>query len=98
MSRLSDAAKAAAIMYYVYDDGDTALTPERAVQLFNALGQSFGPVQDVLEEFDVTWYGPAAGMGDDEWWESLEMMAHTIDAMFDYFEFRSKEQVNESEP
>jgi hypothetical protein len=26
-------------------------------------------------------------MEDAEWWEQLEMLAHVIDAMFDYFEF-----------
>ena len=87
MKKVSDAAKAAAVMHFVSDSEDTGLTPEMAVELFNELGQTFGPVNDVLDKYDMTRWSRYDNLDDAEWWEQLEMLAHVIDAMFDYFEF-----------
>lgn len=91
MTKVSDAAKAAAVMHYVSDSEDTDLTPEMAVELFDELGRTFGPVNDVLDKYDMTRWGRYDSMSDEEWWEGLELLALLIDAMFDYFEFPPRE-------
>ncbi len=91
MSKISDAAKAAAVMQFVSDSGDTGLTPERAVELFDELGSTFGPVDDVLEKYDCTRWSAYAGWPGEEYWESIEVLAHIIDQMFDHFEFLPKQ-------
>lgn len=98
MSKISDAAKAAAVMNFVSDSEDDGLTPERAVALFDELGSTFGPVDDVLEKYNCTRWGMYDDWPGEEYWECIEVLAVTIDAMIDHFEFRSKEQINESEP
>lgn len=87
MAKVSDAAKAAAVKHYVSDNEDMGLTPEMAVELFDELGQTFGPVNDVLNKYGTMRWGMYDSMSDAEWWEGLELLAHLIDAMFDYFEF-----------
>ena len=91
MKKVSDAAKAAAVMHFVSDSGDTPITPETAVELFNELGQTFGPVDDVLCKYDMTRWVMFEDWDDAIWWEQLEVLAHTIDAMFDHFEFPPQE-------
>lgn len=91
MKKVSDAAKAAAVMHFVSDSADTPLTPETAVELFNELGQTFGPVDEVLCKYDMTHWARYDNVSDAEWWEQLELLAHVIDAMFDYFEFPPQE-------
>jgi hypothetical protein len=92
MSKVSDAAKAAAVMHYVLDFNETALTPELAVEIFDALGTSHGPVQDVLDKFDMTTeHFVHMDVDDGTWWESLELLALNIDAMFDHFEFPARQ-------
>lgn len=91
MKKVSDAAKAAAVMHFVSDSEDTGLTPEMAVELFNELGQTFGPVDEVLCKYDTTRWERYDGWDDATWWEQLELLAHVIDAMFDYFEFPPQE-------
>lgn len=91
MKKVSDAAKAAAVMHFVSDSGDTGLTPEMAVELFNELGQTFGPVDEVLCKYDVTRWVMFEDWDDGRWWEQLEVLSHTIDAMFDHFEFPPQE-------
>jgi len=98
MAKISDAAKAAAVMQFVSDGGDTGLTPERAVELFNEMGSTFGPIDEILERYDCARWSMYIDWRDDSYWESIEVLALNIDAMFDHFEFRSKEQVYESEP
>jgi len=90
MSKISDAAKAAAVMQFVSDSGDDGLTPERAVELFNELGSTFGPVDDVLEKYDCTRWAVYEDWDSEEYWESIEVLAVTIDAMIDHFEFPPK--------
>lgn len=90
MSKISDAAKAAAVMQFVSDSGDDGLTPERAVELFNELGSTFGPVDDVLEKYDCTRWGVYEDWPGEDYWESIEVLAINIDAMFDHFEFPPK--------
>jgi GTP1/Obg family GTP-binding protein len=91
MKKVSDAAKAAAVMHFVSDSGDTGLTPEMAVELFNELGQTFGPVDEVLCKYDVTRWVMFEDWDDAMWWEQLELLALSVDAMFDYFEFPPQE-------
>lgn len=92
MAKLSEAARAAAVMHFVSDDGDSGLTPERAVELFDELGQTFGPIDEVLDKYEVRRWGMLDAFDDAEWWEQMELLAHTIDAMFDYYEFKTKDQ------
>lgn len=87
MSKVSDAAKAAAVMHFVADSEDTGLTPDIAVELFDELGRTFGPVNDVLSKYDMTRWAMYDCWDDATWWEQLELLAHSIDAVFDYFEF-----------
>lgn len=87
MSKVSDAAKAAAVMQFVSDTGDTGLTPEMAVEVFDELGGTHVPVQQVLDKYGMTRWAMFEDWDDATWWEQLELLAHTIDAMFDYFEF-----------
>lgn len=91
MSKISDAAKAAAVMNFVSDSGDTGLTPERAVALFDELGSTFGPVDDVLEKYDCTRWGVYEDWAGEDFWENIEVLAVTIDAMIDHFEFPPKQ-------
>ena len=87
MSKVSDAAKAAAVRLFCSRVGDYDI----AVEIFDALGQSHGPIQEVLDKFGVDRWLTLHEMGDDEWWESLEITAHDIDGAFDHFEFPVKE-------
>ena len=66
MKKVSDSAKAAAVMHFVSDSGDTALTPEMAVELFNELGQTFGPINDVLDKYEMTRFAAARQAMPDE--------------------------------
>lgn len=91
MKKVSDAAKAAAVMHFVSDSGDTGLTPEMAVAVFDELGSTHAPVQQVLDKYDMTRWAMFEDWDDATWWEQLELLAHTIDAMFDYFEFPPQE-------
>lgn len=91
MKKVSDAAKAAAVMHFVSDSGDTPLTPEMAVEVFDELGSTHVPVQQVLDKYDMTRWAMFEDWDDATWWEQLEMLAHTIDAMFDHFEFPPQE-------
>lgn len=87
MKKVSDAAKAAAVMQFVSDSADTGLTPEMAVEIFDELGGTHVPVQQVLDKYAMTRWAMFEDWDDGTWWEQLELLAHTIDAMFDHFEF-----------
>lgn len=83
MNKVSDAAKAAAVRVFCSRVGDYEL----AVEIYNALGQSHGPVQEVLDNFGVDRWATLEVMDDAEWWESLEITAMDIDAAWDHYEF-----------
>ena len=87
MSKLSNAAKAAAVRMFCSRVGDYDL----AVEIFDALGQSHEPVQEVLDKFGVDRWVAMEMLDDTTWWESLEITAHDIDAAWDHFEFPVKE-------
>ena len=89
MSKVSDAAKAAAVMHYALVNEPNVY--DRAVEIFNALGASHGPVQEVLDKFDALKWEHLDHLPDTQWWEELEMLALNIDAAFDHFEFPVKE-------
>lgn len=87
MSKVSDAAKAAAVRLFCSRVGDYDI----AVEIFDALGQSHGPIQEVLDKFGVDRWIALEMLDDTTWWESLEITAHDIDGAFDHFEFPVKE-------
>ena len=88
MTKVSDAAKAAAVMFFVClpDDEDY----DTAVEIFNALGQSHGPIDEVLDQFEAKRWAHLETLEDGWWWETLEILAHNIDASFDHFEFEKE--------
>ena len=90
MSKISNAAKAAAVMNFVSDSEDDGLTPERAVELFDELGSTHGSIDDILKRYDCTRWTMYSDWRDDAYWESIEVLAVTIDAMIDHFEFPPK--------
>jgi hypothetical protein len=82
----SDAAKAAAVRMFCSRVGDYDI----AVEIFDALGQSHGPVQEVLDKFGVDRWPMLDDWPADMWWEQLEILAVDIDAAWDHFEFPPK--------
>lgn len=87
MSKISDAAKAAAVRQYCSNIGDYDI----AVEIFDALGQSHGPVQEVLEKYGAMRWGMFDDWEPEMWWENLELLAIDIDSAFDHFEFQPKQ-------
>ncbi len=85
--KISDAAKAAAVRQYCSRVGDYDI----AVEIFDALGQSHGPVQEVLDKFGVDRWAMLDDWPADMWWEQLELLALDIDAAWDHFEFPAKQ-------
>jgi hypothetical protein len=90
-NKISYAAKAAAVMHYCDDTGETELTPDIAVEIFDALSDSPGPIDEVLEKFDMSRWWLLDSMDNGTWWESLVRLALNIDGTFDHFEFPVKE-------
>lgn len=87
MSKVSDAAKAAAVRMFCSNIGDYDI----AVEIFDALGASHGSVEEVLEKFGAIRWAMFDDWDDDLWWEQLELLALDIDSAFDHFEFPVKE-------
>lgn len=87
MSKISDAAKAAAVRMFCSNIGDYDI----AVEIFDALGASHGSVEEVLEKFGAIRWAMFDDWDDDLWWEQLELLAIDIDSAFDHFEFPVKE-------
>lgn len=87
MSKVSDAAKAAAVRMFCSNIGDYDI----AVEIFDALGESHGSVEEVLEKFGAIRWAMFEDWDDALWWEQLELLAHDIDSAFDHFEFPVKE-------
>lgn len=83
MAKISDAAKAAAVRMFCSRVGDYDI----AVEIFDALGQSHGPVQTVLDTFGVDRWAMFEDWDDAMWWEQLELLALDIDSAWDHFEF-----------
>lgn len=91
MSKISEAARAAAVMHFVSDSGDTGLTHDCAVELFDELGSTHGPIQPILDKYDTTRWYVYEHLSEGDWWEQLELLAVSIDLSIDFFEFRNKE-------
>lgn len=87
MAKVSDAAKAAAVRHFCSNVGDY----ETAVDVFNELGSTHGPVDEVLEKYGVIRWAMFDDWDAPLWWEQLEILALDIDAAFDHFEFPPKE-------
>lgn len=87
MSKISDAAKAAAVRMFCSNIEDYDI----AVEIFNALGESHGSIDEVLEKFGAIRWAMFDDWDDDLWWEQLELLAIDIDSAFDHFEFPVKE-------
>ena len=85
--KISDAAKAAAVRVFCSHVGDY----ESGVDIFNALGESHGPVQEVLDKFGVDRWAMFDDWDPEMWWEQLELLALDIDGAFDHFEFPPKQ-------
>lgn len=87
MTKISDAAKAAAVRLFCSNVGDY----ETGVDIYDALGQSHGPVEEVLDKFGVIRWRMFDDWSADMWWEQLELLALDIDAAWDHFEFPPKQ-------
>lgn len=87
MSKVSDAAKAAAVRMFCSNVEDYDV----AVEIFDALGVSDGSIEEVLEKFGAIRWAMFEDWDDALWWEQLELLAHDIDSAFDHFEFPVKE-------
>jgi hypothetical protein len=87
MTKISDAAKAAAVRMFCSNVGDY----ETGVDIFNAVGESHGPVDEVLERFGALRWQMLDDWPADMWWEQLEILAVDIDAAWDHFEFPVKQ-------
>ena len=83
----SDAAKAAAVRMFCTNVGDYDI----AVEIFDALGASFGAVDEVLDKFGAIRWAMFEDWDDALWWEQLELLAIDIDSAFDHFEFPIRE-------
>ncbi len=85
--KISDAAKAAAVRAFCsgVDNYDVA------VLIFDELGATHGPVDDVLSKYDSARWEIFDDLESEEWWESLELTALDIDGAFDHFEFPPKQ-------
>ena len=83
----SDAAKAAAVRMFCTNVGDYDI----AVEIFDALGASFGAVGEVLDKFGAIRWAMFEDWDDALWWEQLELLAIDIDSAFDHFEFPIRE-------
>jgi hypothetical protein len=83
MRGTSDAAKAAAVRMFCSNVNDYDI----AVEIFDALGQSSNPVDEVLEGFGAMRWVTLENMEEGDWWESLEITAQDIDSAWDHFEF-----------
>ena len=86
MSKVSDAAKAAAVRMFCSNIGDYDI----AVEIYDALGASHTPIDAVLEKFGALRWAMFDYWDEAMWWEQLESLAHDIDGAFDHFEFPSK--------
>lgn len=87
MTKISYAAKAAAVMQYTANVGSY----DTAVEIFNELGSTHGPVDDVLEKYGAIRWQMFDDWESEMWWESLELLAIGIDEAFDHFEFPPKQ-------
>jgi hypothetical protein len=78
----SKAAKAIAVMEHTsgVKDYDHALT------IYEALGKTFGPVDDVLWFYEVQRTRRYDSMGGEEFWQLIEDTALVIDDAHKYFE------------
>lgn len=85
--KTSYAAKAAAVRMFCSNVEDYDV----AVEIFDALGESHGSVEEVLEKFGATRWAMFEDWDDALWWEQLELLAIDIDSAFDHFEFPVKE-------
>lgn len=87
MSKTSNAAKAAAVRMFCSNVGDYDI----AVEIYDALGSTHGPVEEVLRKFGAMRWEMFEDWEPDMWWEQLELLALDIDGAFDHFEFPLKE-------
>lgn len=77
----SKAAKAAAVLLHV------AMEPsyEKAVRLFDALANSSGSIDDMLDGFEVLRWGAFTEWSDADYWEHIETTAIIIDQAKKHF-------------
>lgn len=88
MTRISYAAKAAAIMMMA----NMVETFDQAVRIYDELANSHEPVQEVLARNRcMRWSAISDDLDDASWWEEVEMLAVGIDEAWDYFEFNRGE-------
>ena len=77
----SNGAKAAAIQVHVAGASDF----DYALKIYNALGNTLGPVDDVLTAHNATRWQFLDNMDGEEFWESIEDCAISIDAARKHF-------------
>lgn len=86
MNKVSEVAKASAVRVFCCNVDDYDI----AVEIYDALGQSHEPVDEVLSKFGAVRWGMFDDWDEATWWEQLEMVAHDIDDATDHFEFPPK--------
>lgn len=77
----SKAAKAAAVL--VFTSGVDGY--DSAVRLYDELGSTFDPVDDVLGRHGAVRWSPLQNFEDSDWWEEVEMLAVNITATRQHF-------------
>jgi hypothetical protein len=77
-----DSSKAAAIGLFCAGIDDY----ETAADLYDELGQSYGPIKPILEKYGATRWAELDALEDDDWWEYLEALAISIDEARGHFE------------
>jgi len=78
----SKAAKAFAVMQYVSGVKDF----DHALIIFEALGKTFGPVDDVLYFYDTMRFGLYDRVSNEEYWEMIETSSLIFDDAVEHFE------------
>lgn len=71
----SKSAKAMAVLEHVSD----VQGYDHALAIYEELGNTFGPVDDVLDKHDTKRFMLYEGLDGEEFWENIEDTAHTID-------------------
>lgn len=83
---LNNAAKSVAVRHFCSNVNND----ESAMQLFDALANSSGPITQVLDSFGVARWRMYDDWDDAMWWEQLEILACDIDETIKKFNHEPK--------
>ena len=80
-NELSRSARAIAVTEYVSHCSGF----DQALEIYDKLGGTTGPIDEVLNSLGVVRFSLYEGMNDDGFWELIENMAYAIEAARDHF-------------